>query len=124
MWMLELISAGNAGPFDVFPGHREAQPAASYSATGKSDPCWMDLLIVRHPPCPGLDEGPIHWRIHDDVNRFEQYKRSKLKLTELLARRFWCRPTTSADKPDRPLVGRHAPDRRSAVALNQALMKP
>src|SRR5947207_1175914 len=32
------------------------------SATGKSDPCSMGSLIVRHPPCPGSTRGRSHWR--------------------------------------------------------------
>ena len=35
------------------------------------------------PAVSGLDEGPFTLEMHDDANRFERYKRSKLKLTEL-----------------------------------------
>jgi hypothetical protein len=82
MRMMELISAGNAGPFDVFPGHRKPNQRRvfGYWEVGSL----LDGLA--HCPAPavsGLDEGPFTLEMHDDANRFEQYKRSKLKLTEL-----------------------------------------
>ncbi len=82
MRMLELLSAGNAGPFDVFPGHRKPSQRRvfGYWEVGSL----LDGLA--HCPAPavsGLDEGPFTLEMHDDANRFEQYKRSKLKLTEL-----------------------------------------
>jgi hypothetical protein len=82
MRMLELISAGNTDPFDVFPGHIKSNQRRvfEYWEIGSL----LDGLA--HCPAPavsGLDEGPFTLEMHDDVNRFEQYKRSKLKLTEL-----------------------------------------
>jgi len=82
MRMLELLSAGNAGPFDVFPGNRKPSQRRvfGYWEVGSL----LDGLA--HCPAPavsGLDEGPFTLEMHDDANRFEQYKRSKLKLTEL-----------------------------------------
>jgi hypothetical protein len=82
MRMLELISAGNAGPFDVFPGHRarNQRRVFGYWEIG----ALLDGLA--HCPAPavsGLDEGPFTDEMHDDRNRLERYKRSKLKLTAL-----------------------------------------
>ena len=37
MRMLELISAGNAGPFDVFPGDKKGQPAARVRLLGSPE---------------------------------------------------------------------------------------
>jgi hypothetical protein len=82
MQMLELISAGNAGPFDVFPGDRKRNKRCvfGYWEVG----CLLDGLA--HCPAPavsGLEEGPFTLQMHDDRNRHERYKRSELKLTPL-----------------------------------------
>jgi hypothetical protein len=82
MRMLELISAGNADPFDVFPGHRELnlRRVFEYWEIG----ALLDGLA--RPPAPavsGLEEGPFTLEMHDDANRFERYKRSQLNLTAL-----------------------------------------
>jgi len=82
MRMLELISAGDAHPFDVFPGYRKRNERRvfGYWEVG----CLLDGLA--HCPAPvvsGLDEGPFTLQMHDDGNRRERYKRSELKLTAL-----------------------------------------
>jgi hypothetical protein len=123
MRMLELISAGNAGPFDVFPGHRKPsqRPVFGYWEVGSL----LDGLA--HCPAPavsGLDEGPFTLEMHDDVNRFEQYKRSKLKLTELGKAILVQADDFSRHNPiDRWWGGTHLTDDR-LWRWNQALMKP
>jgi hypothetical protein len=82
MRMLELISAGDARPFDVFPGDgkRNQRRVFGYWEVGSL----LDGLA--HCPAPavsGLDEGPFTIEMHDDRNRHERYKRSELKLTAL-----------------------------------------
>jgi hypothetical protein len=82
MRMLELISAGKAGPFDVFPGDkkRNERRVFGYWEVG----ALMDGLA--HCPAPavsGLDEGPFTLEMHDDRNRHERYQQSKLELTAL-----------------------------------------
>jgi len=82
MRMLELISAGNARPFDIFPGHRKRNQRRvfSYWEVGSL----LDGLAGSPTPAlSGLDEGPFTLEMHDDRNRLAQYKRSKLKLTAL-----------------------------------------
>jgi hypothetical protein len=82
MRMLDLISAGNAGPFDIFPGHRKRNQRRvfGYWEVGSL----LDGLARSPAPAvSGLDEGPFTLEMHDDVNRFERYKRSELKLTAL-----------------------------------------
>lgn len=82
MRMLELIAAGNAGPFDVFPGHRKRNQRRVFGY-------WeIGSLLDGLARCPvpavsGLEEGPFTPEMHDERNRFEQYKGSKLKLTAL-----------------------------------------
>ncbi|MEA2918331.1 MAG: hypothetical protein QOJ15_10412 [Bradyrhizobium sp.] len=56
MRMLELIAAGNAGPFDVFPGDRKRNQRR-VSATGRSDLCWTGWRVVRRPPCQVSTRG-------------------------------------------------------------------
>jgi len=82
MRMLELTSAGNARPFDIFPGHRKRNQRRvfGYWEVGSL----LDGLA--HSPAPavsGLDEGPFTLEMHDDRNRHARYQRSKLKLTAL-----------------------------------------
>ncbi|SHL60293.1 hypothetical protein SAMN05444159_6338 [Bradyrhizobium lablabi] len=82
MRMLELIAAGKAGPFDVFPGHRKSNKLRvfGYWEVG----ALLDGLA--HCPAPavsGLNEGPFSDEMHQDPKRLDRYKRSKLKLTAL-----------------------------------------
>jgi hypothetical protein len=82
MQMLELISAGNAGPFDVFPGHRKRNQRRvfGYWEVGSL----LDgLARCPAPAVSGLEEGPFTPQMHDDRNRHERCKRSELKLTPL-----------------------------------------
>ena len=82
MRMLELISEGNGAPPDVFPGHekRNERRVFDYWEIG----ALLDGLA--HCPGPavsGLDEGPFTLEMHDDRDRHQRYKQSKLPLTEL-----------------------------------------
>lgn len=82
MRMLELISAGNAGPFDVFAGHCKPNKRRVFGY-------WeLGSLLdgLAHSPTPavsGLDEGPFTMAMHEDRNRHERYQRSKLNLSPL-----------------------------------------
>jgi hypothetical protein len=82
MRMLELISEGNATPFDVFPGHEKANKRRVF------DYWEVGALLdgLAHGPVPaasGLDEGPFTLEMHDDRDRHQRYKRSRLSLTPL-----------------------------------------
>jgi hypothetical protein len=82
MRMLELISAGNAGPFDVFPGYdkRSQRRVFGYWEAG----ALLDgLARCPAPAVSGLDEGPFTMEMHDDRNRHERYTKSRLSLTAL-----------------------------------------
>ncbi|WP_079607516.1 hypothetical protein [Bradyrhizobium erythrophlei] len=80
MRMLELISAGKAGPFDVFPGDKKRNERRVFGY-------WeVGALMggLAHCPVPavsGLDEGPFTPEMHEDRNRHERYQQSKLELT-------------------------------------------
>jgi hypothetical protein len=123
MRMLELISAGNAGPFDVFPGHIKSNQrhVFEYWEVGSL----LDgLARCPAPAVSGLDEGPFTLDLHDDANRFEQYKRSKLKLTELGKAILVRADDFSRHNPiDRWWGGTHLTNDR-LWRWNQALMKP
>ncbi|SDR88589.1 hypothetical protein [Bradyrhizobium canariense] len=82
MRMLELISEGNAFPFDVFPGHqkRNERRVFGYWEVGS---LLDDLARCPAPAVSDLDEGPFTLEMHDDRDRHERYKRSRLSLTEL-----------------------------------------
>jgi hypothetical protein len=82
MRMLELISEGNACPYDVFPGHekRNERRVFGYWEVG----ALLDgLARCPAPAVSGLDEGPFTLEMHDDRDRHERYERSRLSLTEL-----------------------------------------
>ena len=82
MRMLELVAAGNASPFDVFPGHkkRNTRRVFGYWEVG----ALLDGLARGPAPAvAGLDEGPFTEELHRDEARFERYKQSKLSLTAL-----------------------------------------
>jgi len=82
MRILELISAGNASPFDVFPGHmkRNTRRVFGYWEVG----ALLDGL-ARGPvsAVSGLDEGPFTEEMLNDDGRRARYKESKLSLTAL-----------------------------------------
>jgi hypothetical protein len=80
--MLELISAGDAGPFDVFPGHQKRNQLRvfGYWEVGGL----LDGLA--HCPAPavsGLGNGPFTEELHNDRLRHERYIKSRLSLTAL-----------------------------------------
>jgi hypothetical protein len=80
--LLELISAGDLSPFDVFPGHmkRNTRRVFGYWEIG----ALLDGLARGPAPAvAGLDAGPFTEELHRDKARFERYKQSKLSLTAL-----------------------------------------
>lgn len=82
MRMLELISVGDAGPFDLFPGEhsRNRRRAFGYWQVGE---LLDELADCPEPLMPGLREGPFTLAMHEDRERLECYRRSRLKLTAL-----------------------------------------
>ncbi|MDO9296826.1 hypothetical protein, partial [Bradyrhizobium sp.] len=80
--MLELLPAGGAFPFDVFPGDNKPNKRRVFGY-------WeIGALLdgLAHCPAPaisGLEEGPFTLAMHDDRHRLERYRRSQLKLTAL-----------------------------------------
>jgi hypothetical protein len=82
MRMLELISAGGAHPFDVYPGYRKRNKRRvfDYWEVGSL----LDgLARCSAPAVSGLQEGPFTLAMHDDPHRHSRYKNSKLILTAL-----------------------------------------
>jgi hypothetical protein len=82
MRMLEIISAGNVSPFDVFPGYRKnnTRRVFEYWETGSL----LDGLARGPAPAvSGLDEGSFTEDLHDDADRHARYKQSRLSLTAL-----------------------------------------
>jgi hypothetical protein len=80
MRILELISVGGAGPFDVFPGHEKPNKRRvfDYWEVGEL----LDgFVYCRAPAVAGL-EGPFSLKMHYD-DRLARYKQGKLKLTPL-----------------------------------------
>ncbi len=82
MQMLKLISVGGAGPFDLLPGEhsRNRRQAFGYWQVGD---LLDELADCPEPLVSGLDEGPFTLAMHEDRERLERYRRSRLKLTTL-----------------------------------------
>ena len=80
--ILELISSGDALPYDVFPGHEKPNKRRVFHY-------WEIGLLLDGlarclvPAVSGLDEGPFSLEMHRDQTRHERYKRSRLSLTDL-----------------------------------------
>jgi hypothetical protein len=106
MRMLELISTGNAGPFDVFPGHAKPNKRRVF---GYWEIGYLldGLARCSVPAVSGLDEGPFTEAMLVDRDRHQRYKSSKLKLTALgeaiLAQ-------TDDFSRHNPMLGRHRID--------------
>jgi hypothetical protein len=82
MRMLELISAGGAHPFDLFPGYRKRNKRRvfGYWEVGSL----LDWLArCSAPAVSGLEEGSFTLAMHNDSDRHERYKNSELTLTAL-----------------------------------------
>ncbi|WP_298374698.1 hypothetical protein [uncultured Bradyrhizobium sp.] len=82
MRMLELLSAGQVHPYDLFPGHEKPNTRRTfgYWETGA---LLEGLARCPMPAISGLDEGPFDLDMHEDPERHQRYKRSRLALTGL-----------------------------------------
>lgn len=80
--ILELISAGYAHPFDVFPHYRDRfqRRVFGYWEAGA---LLEGLALAPTPAVSGLAEWPFTPEMHDLRNRYERYKASRLSLTAL-----------------------------------------
>lgn len=80
--MLELLAAGHMHPCDLFPGHAKPNERRTYGYWEVGE--LLDgLARCAVPAVSGLAEGPFDDALHDDKDRHERYKQSRLLLTEL-----------------------------------------
>jgi hypothetical protein len=80
--MLELISAGYVHPFDMFPHFKQRfqRRVFGYWEAG----ALLDgLALAPVPAVSGLAEWPFTLEMHDERERYERYKESRLSLTAL-----------------------------------------
>jgi hypothetical protein len=79
--MLDLIDKGVRRPLNVLcdTGRQEALAAMSYWQRGA---LLNDMASCGTPAISGLQAGPFTLELHDDVERFERYRRSSLELTD------------------------------------------
>jgi hypothetical protein len=82
MRMLELISMGNASPFDLFPGYGRANTRRVFGYW-EAGSLLDGLARCPAPAVFGLDEGPFTEGMHDDAGRLARYQQSRLSLTAL-----------------------------------------
>jgi len=82
MRMPELFSAGSVSLFDVFPGYGKSNTRRVFEYW-EAGSLLDGLARGPVPAVSGLDEGPFTEAMHDDRNRYERYKQSKLLLTAL-----------------------------------------
>lgn len=79
--MLQLVARGGVQPFDVFPGHQKRNERRVYGYWEVG--ALLDgLARCERPAVAGLDEGPFSLDMHNDSDRHQRYKRSRLSLTE------------------------------------------
>lgn len=80
--ILELISAGYELPFDVFPHHRQRfqRRVFGYWEAGA---LLEALALAPVPAVSGLAEWPFTLEMHNEAERHERYKQSRLSLTAL-----------------------------------------
>ena len=78
---LELIAPGGVHPFDVFPGHQKHNKRRVFDYW-KVGALLDGLARCDRPAVAGLDEGPFSLDMHNDSNRLQRYKQSRLSLTE------------------------------------------
>jgi len=82
MRMLELLAAGQAQPYDLFPGHEKPNERHTYGYWEVGE--LLDgLARCPAPAVSGLAEGPFDDALHDDNDRHDRYTQSRLSLTEL-----------------------------------------
>ena len=82
MRILELISAGYAHPFDVFPHYKQRFPRRvfGYWEVGS---LLERLALAPVPAVSGLAEWPFTIEMHNLRSRYGRYKESRLSLTPL-----------------------------------------
>jgi hypothetical protein len=81
--LLEIISTGPIAPMRAIAEYRRDNPVSvlDYWELGTR---LHGLAHCETPPILGLDEdGPFNLALHDDCERFERYKTSRLSLSEL-----------------------------------------
>lgn len=79
--ILKRVARGGVQPFDVFPRHQKHYKRFVYGYWEVG--ALLDgLARGERPAIAGLDEGPFSLEMHNDPDRFERYKRSRLSLTE------------------------------------------
>lgn len=82
MRILELIAAGFEHPFDVFPHHRQRfqRRVFGYWEVGL---LLEGLALAPEPAVSGLAEWPFTLEMHNQRERHERYKESRLSLMPL-----------------------------------------
>ncbi|MCP3445460.1 hypothetical protein [Bradyrhizobium sp. CCGUVB14] len=79
--ILQLIARGGLQPFDVFPGRQKHAELHVYGYWEVGE--LLDgLARCDKPAVAGLDEGPFSLEMHNDSDRLQRYKQSRLSLTE------------------------------------------
>jgi hypothetical protein len=79
--ILELIAAGYAHPFEVFPHYRQRfqRRVFDYWEAGA---ILEGLALAPSPAVSGLAEWPFTLEMHNEAERYARYKESVLSLTE------------------------------------------
>jgi hypothetical protein len=80
--ILELISAGYAHPFEVFPHFKQRFQRRVYGYW-EAGALLDGLALAPNPAVSGLAEWPFTLEMHDDAARYARYKESRLSLTAL-----------------------------------------
>jgi hypothetical protein len=80
--ILELIAAGYVHPFEVFPHFKQRFQRRVYGYW-EAGALLEGVALAPNPVVSGLAEWPFTLEMHDESERFERYKESRLLLTTL-----------------------------------------
>ena len=80
--ILELIAAGYEHPFEVFPNFKQRFQCRVFGYW-EAGALLEGLALAPVPAVSGLAEWPFTLEMHDERERFERYKESRLSLTAL-----------------------------------------
>ena len=115
MRMLEMIARGYSRTNRALSSSRACARRA-FSGSENTAICWMGLRLVRDRPWLVLTTNCARSG-ERTLGRLPAYQRSRLSLTEFGKAIRRAQGRLQPAQPDRSLVGRHAPDQRSPVAL-------
>jgi hypothetical protein len=82
MRLLELVVTGHVHPYELFPGDQKPNDRRTFGYWAGGE-LLDELARCPAPAIAGLEEGPFDAGLHDNKQRHDRYKNSRLSLTSL-----------------------------------------